>query len=126
MYKKFLLIGSGSFIAEIKGVLSNLALEVGIANVYSEITPRLKKAEVVVFDQDSYSLSPRLTKNILNILARSGKDFVVLSAEKSTLDVLAAKETGAADYILKPYNIREVNLRLSAILNKKKRISCIG
>ncbi|MDD5355780.1 MAG: hypothetical protein PHY56_04550 [Candidatus Omnitrophica bacterium] len=39
---------------------------------------------------------------------------------------MAANKAGAADYILKPYNVREVNLRLSAVLNKKKRISCIG
>lgn len=126
MYNKFLLIGSGSFIYEIKGVLSSLALEVEIANVYSEIAPKLKKAEIVVFDKDSYLSNPRLLKNILNILTRSKKDFAVLSRENSVSAVLTAKEAGAADYILKPYNVREVNLRLSAILNKKKRISCIG
>ncbi len=126
MYNKFLLIGSGSFIAEIKGVLSSLALEVEIANTYSEITPRLKKAEIVIFDKDSYHPNFRLIKNILKIIAQSKKDFVVLSREKSASAVLAAKQAGAVDYILKPYNVREVNLRLSAILNQKKRISCIG
>jgi len=126
MYKKFLLIGSGSFIAEIKGVLSSLALEVEIANAYSEIAPKLGKVEIAVFDQDSYPANPRLVKSILNLFARSKKDFVVLSREKSTSAVLAAREAGAADYVLKPYNTREVNLRLSAILNKKRRIACIG
>jgi uncharacterized cofD-like protein len=126
MYKKFLLIGSGSFIDEVKGALSGLALEIGVANTHSEIAPGLKQAEIVVLDKDSYSVNPRLLKDILNTLTRSKKYFVVLSREKSTSAVLTAKQAGAADYILKPYNIREVNLRLSAILNKKTRISCIG
>ncbi|MDD5108255.1 MAG: uridine diphosphate-N-acetylglucosamine-binding protein YvcK [Candidatus Omnitrophica bacterium] len=126
MYNKFLLIGSGPSIYEIKEVLSNLALEVEIANVYNEITPRLRKAQIVIFDKDSYLSNPRLLKNILNTLVRSKKDFVVLSSEKSISAVLAAKAAGASDYILKPYNVREVNLRLSAILNNKKIISCVG
>jgi uncharacterized cofD-like protein len=126
MYNKFLLIGSGLFINEIKAALSSLALEVEVANVYNEITPRLKKAEIVVFDKDSYFSNSRLIKSILNLLTRSKKDFVVLSRKKSISSVLDARQAGAADYILKPYNVREVNLRLSAILNKKKRISCIG
>jgi len=126
MYKKFLLIGSGPFVEEIKKALSSLALEVEVANVYAEIAPRLKKAEIVVFDQDSYSSSSRMVKSILRIIVLSKKDFVILSRKKSTLAVLSAKKAGAADYILKPYNIREVNLRLSAILNQKKRIACIG
>jgi uncharacterized cofD-like protein len=126
MYSRFLLIGSGFFVNEIKGILSSLALEVEVANLYSEIASRLKNAEIVIFDQDSYFSKPRLVKDILYLLAQSRKNFVVFSGKKLTLDVLAAKQAGAADYILKPYNVREVNLRLSAILNKKKRISCIG
>ena len=126
MYSKFLLIGSGSFIAEIKGVISSLALEVEVANIYSEITSRLKKTELAIFDKDSYLSDPSLVKRILNVLAQSKKDFVVLSREKSASAVTAVKEAGASDYILKPYNVREVNLRLSAILNRKKRVSCIG
>jgi uncharacterized cofD-like protein len=124
LYNKFLLIGSGSFIDEIKKGLSGLALEVEVANVYSAIPPRLKKAGIVVLDQDSYP--PSALKDIYSLLARSRKKFVVFSGKKSVSGVLAARDGGAADYILKPYNVREVNLRLGAALNRKKIISCIG
>ena len=42
MYKKFLLIGSGNFVNEIRPALSGLALEVEIANALPEINPKLK------------------------------------------------------------------------------------
>lgn len=126
MYNRFLLIGSDDFVDEIKSSLSGLALEIEIANVYSEIPARLKKSELAIFDKDSYSSDPALAKKIFAILRKSKKYFVVMSKEKTTAAVLRAKNAGASDYILKPYNIRELNLKLSAILNNKTRISCIG
>ncbi|MFA5176589.1 MAG: uridine diphosphate-N-acetylglucosamine-binding protein YvcK [Candidatus Omnitrophota bacterium] len=126
MYKKFLLIGSGLFVRGFKEELSGLALEIEVANAYSEIAPRLKKSEIVILDKDSYAANSRLLRNVLGILTRSKKYFVVLSSQKSTSAILAAKQAGAADYIFKPYNVRELNLRLSAVLNRKTRISCIG
>ncbi len=126
MYKKFLLIGSEVFVEEIKGVLSSLALEIEIANVYNEVVPKAKKADIVIFDYDSYDAVPRQAKDIVGVLRRSKKDFVILSSKKSTSLALEAKNSGASDYILKPYNIREVNLKLSAILNRKRKISCLG
>ena len=126
MYKKFLLIGSGNFVNEIKGTLQPLALEVAIANEYPEISSKLKNINIALFDRDSYFSDPAALKNIFKLLHRSRVPFVVFSGRKNSSDILEAQAAGASDYILKPYNLRELNLRLSAILNNKKRIACIG
>jgi uncharacterized cofD-like protein len=128
MYKKFLLIGSGNFVDGIKSSLSGLALEIEIANVLGEIDSKLKKTKIdlIVFDADSYAQNPQRVKSILTHLRRSKIPFVVLSSKKTASAVLAAKKLGAADYIVKPYNTREINLKLSAVLNRKKQICCIG
>ena len=121
MYKKFLLIGSGNFVNEIKPSLSALALEIGIANTLPEVRPRLKKRDIdlVILDEDS-------VKNALPLLQRSKVDFIVLSGKRSTQAISRARAAGASDYILKPYNSRELNLKLSAALNHKIKVSCIG
>ena len=124
MYKKFLLIGAMGFIDRIKPGLAGLALEIDIANMPQEIRPRLrrKKFDIILFDADSYP-HPSAA---LGLLRRSRTDFVIFSSKKTTEAVLSAKKAGASDYMITPYNLRELNLRLGAILNKKTRISCIG
>ena len=126
MNKRFLLIGSEVFIDEIKSALSGLAQEIETANVYREIAARLKKADIIVFDRDSYSSRPAVVKNIITLIRRARKHFVVISKEKTVSAVLNARSNGACDYILKPYNTRELNLKFSAVLNNKTKISCIG
>ncbi len=121
MYKKFLLIGSGNFIEEIKPALSGLALEIEIANSLSEIRPKLKKRDIdlVILDTDS-------VKNALPVLQRLKADFVVLSNKRNINLISRAKAYGAADYILKPYSLRELNLKISALANGRMMVSCIG
>lgn len=128
MYKRFLLIGSGSFVNEVKNVLSSLALEVEITNNYKEILPKLKNShcDIILFDKDSYSLNTAAAKKLLNVFRHSRIPFVLFSGKRDHQAVLEAKAAGASDYIFKSYNTREINLKLSAILNKKKRIACIG
>ena len=121
MYKKFLLIGSGNFVNEIKPALSGLALEIEIANTFPEIRTKLKKRDIdlVILDDDSI-------KNALPVLQRSKVYFVILSSKRSIQSISRAKASGASDYILKPYNSRELSLRLGALVNGKIRVSCIG
>jgi uncharacterized cofD-like protein len=121
MYKRFLLIGSESFVDEIKPALSGLALEIEIANTLVEITRKLKKREIdlSILDDDS-------VKNALPILKRSKINFVVLSSKRDVRAIGRAKAARASDYILKPYNPRELSLKLDAILNRKIRVACIG
>lgn len=121
MYKKFLLVGSGDFVDSIKGALTSLALEIEIANSCQEIQPKLNKKDIDLAIVDNDSLS-----DAIPILRRNKLDFVVVSAVKDSQAVLDMHSAGASDYIVKPYNIRELNLRLSAVLNSKKRIACLG
>ena len=121
MYKKFLLIGAGNFVNDIKPALSGLALEIEIANTLQEVSSKLRKKgiDLAILDDDS-------VKNALHILQRSKVNFVVLSSKGGIQAISRARAAGASDYILKPYNMRELNIKLSAVLNDKTRISCIG
>jgi uncharacterized cofD-like protein len=121
MYKKFLLIGSGNFINEIKPAISGLALEIDIANTLPEIGAKLKRKDIdfAILDDDS-------VKNALPILKRSNIKFVVISGKKSIRAISFARAAGACDYVLKPYNMRELILKLSALVNGKIKVSCIG
>ena len=121
MYKRFLLIGSGCFVNEIKPALSGLALEIEIANTLPEVRSKLKKRDIdlIILDDDSI-------KDALPGLQRSRVNFVVLSSKRNIRAISRAKCAGASDYILKPYNTRELNLKLGAVLNDKIRVSCIG
>ena len=121
MYKKFLLIGSENFVNEIKPALSGLALEIEIANTLSEINPKLRRGEIdlAILDDDS-------VKKAMAVLRGSKINFVVLSSKRKIHAILRAKTAGASDYILKPYNTRELNFKLSAVLNDRIRVSCIG
>lgn len=128
MYKKFLLIGSGSFADEIKPALSGLALEIEIAEDHLEAASILSKKniDIILLDRDYYPSRPDNIKDILKLLDKSKKEFVIFSGRKDISDILEAGRTGSSDYILKPYNFRELTLRLSAILNNYKKIVCIG
>ena len=121
MYKKFLLIGSGNFVNEIKPALSGLAFKIKIANAHRDICSKLKGKDIdlVILDDDS-------AKFTLPILQKSNIKFVILSSKRSVRAISCARKVGASDYILKPYNTRELNLRLSAVMNDKTRVSCIG
>ena len=128
MDKKILLIGSGNFIDKIKALLSNLALESEIAEEYPEIRRAVNKknADVILFEADRYSRRPIILKKMFTLLNRAKTSFIVFSAKKNVAAVMQANAAGASDYILMPYNVRELNLRLDAAVNKKKRIVCIG
>ncbi|MDP3791746.1 MAG: uridine diphosphate-N-acetylglucosamine-binding protein YvcK [Candidatus Omnitrophota bacterium] len=128
MYKKFLLIGSENFVDEIKPALSELALEIEIAQDYQEIVSVLRKKsiDIVLFDADHYPLKSSSLQKIFKLLKQSKKEFVVFSGIKNISTVLKAGEIGSSDYILKPYNFRELSLRLTAILNHRKKIVCLG
>ena len=121
MYKKFLLVGSKNFVNEIKPALLGLTFKIESANTPAGIRAKLRKRDVylIILDDDS-------AKNVLPVLKKSNINFVVLSSKKSTASVLRVKKAGACDYILKPYNTRELNLKLSAVMNDKTKISCIG
>ncbi|MFM7145806.1 MAG: winged helix-turn-helix domain-containing protein, partial [Actinomycetales bacterium] len=53
-----------------------------------------------------------------DIRAESGVPIVMLTARTDTVDVVIALETGADDYITKPYSARELLARMKAVLRR--------
>jgi len=82
------------------------------------------KGELVFLDLDAFS-SHQAFAMIRRIKSESGK-VIVFSSRK---DLKLIRETclaGSDDFILKPFNHRELMVRTLAVLQNKKRICCIG
>ena len=127
--KKALVIGSTEFIVEVRDILERLSIGVEIATAAQEVKERLTNNNIciIIFDDDSFALQDTVMRlKLIEVVQGSGVDFVIVSSDKKPQSIIEAKNLGAADYILKPLNIRELTLHLSAVINKKTRISCIG
>ncbi len=80
----------------------------------------------VVVDVDGTNLRPNDPVEAVRVAARSGLPTVAVSA---TLDAARVGElfaAGACDVLSAPLQKRELMLRLSALLNAKPRIACLG
>ncbi|MEW5758242.1 MAG: uridine diphosphate-N-acetylglucosamine-binding protein YvcK [Candidatus Omnitrophota bacterium] len=128
MYKKILLVGSTSFVNEIKQMLLGFLLEADAAYKYAEIESKLKskKFDIAVINQDSYIDNISLFWKVLEIIKRSKIPSIIFSVKKNLKFVELSKKYGILDYCFKPCSRRELALRIYAIFNKKIRITCIG
>ena len=128
MRKDILVIGGNNFLSDVKTMLSPLGMEAEPAKNYSEIRAKLKNKNinVIIFDDSWCRRDNDLRDKALKILQKTKKDFIVVSSKRKTESVSSARKSGAADYIIKPYNWREFTARFNAVINKKTRISCIG
>ena len=54
------------------------------------------------------------------IRAESGTPIVMLTAKTDTVDVVVGLESGADDYVVKPFDIQELLARLGAVLRRAK------
>ncbi len=129
MQKKIILVCNHKSCSEIKSTLTQIRIPSAIVSNPSELEKTLAGSDVAcaLFDNDSFSEgSEQKRLDILRILKDSKKDFIFSSSAPSLGVIDEAKRMGAADFISKPYNIREFILRINSCYYQKRRIVCIG
>lgn len=129
MHKKIILICNRKCCSEIKSTLTQIRIPSAIIINPAKIREVLDGDDVAcaMFDNDSFSTEGAASRlEILNILRNSKKDFIFSSSAPSLALISEAKRMGAADFIAKPFNIREFILRINACYYQKRRIVCIG
>ena len=129
MDKRALIVGSSSSTNYIAFVLGSLGLVNEIIDNPNRLKNRIKDKSVcvVIFDIDSIkSKDHGKYTDMVAIVRAAKKDFIVLSSDKSPEAILEAKDVGAAEYVIKPFNRREFINHLNAVISKKIKISCIG
>ena len=75
---------------------------------------------VIMPFKDGFSLAKTLPKLCPNI------PFLFLTAKKLKEDVILGLQLGAVDYIIKPYDVDELILRIKNILKRNKKIENNG
>ncbi|MBU1125901.1 MAG: uridine diphosphate-N-acetylglucosamine-binding protein YvcK [Candidatus Omnitrophica bacterium] len=126
--KNFLIVGGNEFIRDIQVMVPQLARRVDSACSLRELSRRLRKEDldIILVDVDAYRRSHSNLRRLVKSLRNCGKDFIFVSGRKSLSAIIEARDAGAVDYLIKPYNYREFVVRLNAILQSKIRIACIG
>ena len=126
---RILVLGSKELAENLESVLSHLNVQ--IKNVAKETEAQEEFAyrnfDAVCFDDDYYAQSDKKTAEKILAGAKHFKvPFIVISSDKDLSRIIEMRENGARDYILKPYNDREFNMRFSAVAYGKTRLACIG
>ncbi|MBI2095730.1 MAG: uridine diphosphate-N-acetylglucosamine-binding protein YvcK [Candidatus Omnitrophica bacterium] len=122
-----LVVGGEDVAADLSLVFSRLKAKVRRVSGGGQIRQALRASSpTVIFDADFYAAQNGEEERILGLLQKSKKDFIVVSSRKDPARILALIGRGAADYILKPYNTRELIMRFNAVRLKKIRIACLG
>ncbi len=78
-----------------------------------------------VIDNDPFMDAAR-KERIMRRLKRAGVPFIAVSAQKDREAILRSAALGASDTVLRPFNQREFIMRFNAVVQKKKRVACIG
>ncbi len=113
---------------ELQQILSSLKIGLQIRSVEHYVGERrLGTFPLTFLDFDSFG-----SRNLAAFLKclRKGQDrngkVVVLSSQKKHSLLKFIWKQGTTDYIFKPYNHRELISRISALINKKLRVVCLG
>jgi len=123
-----LVIGGEPLRRDLEAVLFRLRPRVEAAVSEEEAARRLDRGalDLVIFDDDFYAASTSRRERLLTLISKKKRDFIVVSSRRDPGAMLRAQRAGARDYILRPYNHRELIMRFHAVTQKKKRIVCIG
>lgn len=81
-----------------------------------ELLPDLIISDVMMPDTDGFELCGTLKSNV----ATSHIPIILLTAKADQKDKLTGLETGADDYVVKPFSLAELKLRVKNILNFKE------
>jgi len=129
MDKIALIVGTSSSASYIGYVLGVLGIVGEIIDNPDRLKKRLRDKNVciTIFDTGFLkSKAPGKYADMVKTVRRSKKNFIVLASDKSPEAALEAKDSGAAEYVLKPFTQREFVNHLNAVINKKTKITCIG
>jgi len=129
MKKKVLTIGDAWFARNVSNEMYPLNIQVisAIAEKNIRNICRRTNIKLALIDHDVYKSSRQKAYNdVALFLKKCGIPFIVISSKKTLSSVWDAKKSGASDFISKPYNKREFVLHANTIIQKHKRVSCIG
>lgn len=87
-----------------------------------------RRFDLVILDLDSGGRvqDPVAVTGLVKKIRKTHKKVVLLSSCRNFRLIREAYEAGSSDYILKPFNQRELSTRVLAILRGKKRVCCLG
>lgn len=118
---KIFLIGEPDLKKSLLKALSRLNVTIESETEPSRVKKILSKGhfDMVFVDADQCGFE--------SLLKKGGKPFLVFSSQKNSSNLASkAGRFGASDFLVKPYNERELILRLNAVRLKKSRITCVG
>lgn len=126
MLKDVLVVGNPQFAEEVGATVEQFSLGVEAAQDASDVRRKSRKRGVrlIIFDRDSYAGD--IGRKMMKALKAARRPYIVVTADRHPRAVLEARDFGATDCIIKPYNKREFITHFNAIVNKKVRLACIG
>jgi len=77
-------------------------------------------------DSDGQKIKSKAVVSLVKRIRKAHRKVVLLSSCRTFELIRAAYEAGTSDYILKPFNRRELSARILAILKGQKRVCCLG
>jgi uncharacterized cofD-like protein len=122
--------GSKKDAEELKELFSRAGIHFTEGNTEQLLSERYGRRhfDLVILDLDSEERvqDPKAVTGFVKKILKSHKKVVLLSSCRNFRLIRAAYEAGSSDYILKPFNQRELSTRVLSILKGKKRVCCLG
>ncbi len=108
--------------------LASLRAEAAVFPAPARLKNELRRQSyaVVYVDDDFFMNRPSQTALALKLAKKAGVPAIVISSNRRFSHILKIREFGAADYVIKPFNERELIMRTNAVIQKRTRIVCIG
>ena len=107
-------------------IIGNLLKQLGFANV-DEATDgsmalqkfKEKQYGLVISDWNMEPMSGLdLLKSVRSLPANANVPFIMVTAESKTENVIAAKQAGVSNYIVKPFNAETLKQKMSSVLGE--------
>jgi len=107
-------------------IINNLLKQLGFANI-DEATDgtmalemfKKKNYGLIISDWNMEPMSGLdLLKNIRSGTENAKIPFIMITAESKTENVIAAKQAGVNNYIVKPFNAETLKMKMSAVLGE--------
>ena len=91
--------------------------EEGISKIKKEIKPDLIITDIMMPKMDGFNF---IREFRIDFEEYKNVPILVLSAKKDKSDVIKAIEAGANDYIIKPFNVKDLLKKIEKLLEEKK------